>query len=53
MEQKLYRLLGVNQYRKFVIKVKKNMTNGEESLIQIIIFWKTIRKKGLFFWKAS
>ena len=23
MEQKLYRLLGVNQYRKFVIKVKK------------------------------
>lgn len=25
MEQKLYRLLGVNQYRKFVIKVKKNV----------------------------
>lgn len=23
MEQKIYRFLGVNQYRKFVIKVKK------------------------------
>ena len=51
MEQKIYRFLGVNQYRKFVIKVKKLYDKWRGKQDTDNYFLKDYSKEGIIFLK--
>ena len=53
MEQKLYRLLGVNQYRKFVIKVKKKYDQWRGKPDTDNYFLKDYSEEGIVFLKSQ
>lgn len=53
MEQKLYRLLGVNQYRKFVIRAKKKYDQWRGKSDTDNYFLKYYSKEGLVFLKSQ
>lgn len=49
MEQKLYQLLGVNQYRKFIIQVKKKYDQWRGKPDTDNYFLKDYSKEGIIF----
>lgn len=53
MEQKLYRLLGVNQYRKFIIQVKKEYDQWRGKPGTDNYFLKDYSKEGIIFLKSQ
>ena len=53
MELKLYRLLGVNQYRKLVVKVKKKYDQWRGKSDTDNYFLKDYSKDGLVFLKSQ
>lgn len=53
MEQKLYRLLGVNQYCKFVIKVKKKYDQWRGMSDTDNYFLKDYSEEGIIFLKSQ
>ena len=53
MEQKLYRLLGVNQYRKFVIKVKQKYDQWRGKPDTDNYFLKDYSEEGIVFLKSQ
>lgn len=53
MEQKIYQLLGVNQYRKFVIKVKKKYDKWRGKTDTDNYFLKDYSDEGISFLKTQ
>lgn len=53
MEQKLYRLLGVNQYRKFIIQIKKKYDQWRGKPDTDNYFLKDYSEEGITFLKSQ
>lgn len=53
MEQKLYRLLGVNQYRKFIIQIKKKYDQWRGKPDTDNYFLKDYSEEGIAFLKSQ